>query len=373
MKSLTVAVLGCGVIGQSWIRALVLAGHRVRCWDVEPAVERAVAQLTASQKEADVRFFSDPTQAVYGADFVQENCPENLALKQTLYRQIECAIDAGAVLASSTSTLQATQLQQDIGFAERIVIGHPFNPPHLLPLVEVVGGEQTSEHSIQQAMDFYRDLGKQAIHLKTERPGHLANRLQAAVWREAIDAVASGQASVQKTIKNRVYTSTAEYAPKGKMDVSNRFERPGERFSYALKANSSAHLASSYQQFAKEDHGSVGLPSLYNGLKFIFEGYKILPPRVESQGLEAVKTYYKKYLGEYGMALQPPKSVVSELAFLAELNGNDERAIEYHHFIGVTGAKSYSLNHSLIAKHLDLIRVANNTNMIHQTILGIGE
>ena len=93
--------------------------------------------------------------------------------------------------------MQATQLQQGIGFAERIVIGHPFNPPHLLPLVEVVGGEQTSKHSIQKAMDFYKDLGKQAIHLKTERPGHLANRLQAAVWREAVDAVASGQASVE--------------------------------------------------------------------------------------------------------------------------------------------------------------------------------
>ena len=197
MKSYRVAVLGCGVIGYSWAKAFLAAGHIVRCWDFNSAAGKKINQLKESNEDADVTFFSDVDQAVQGADFVQENCPEDLLLKQNLYRQLEPCIGAEALLASSTSTLQATQLQQGISFAKRIVIGHPFNPPDILPLVEVVGGKQTSEHSIRRAMEFYKGLGKQAIQLKIERPGHLANRLQAAIWREAVDAVASGQASVE--------------------------------------------------------------------------------------------------------------------------------------------------------------------------------
>lgn len=135
-----------------------------------------------------------------------------------------------------------------------------------------------------------------------------------------------------KNIKNRVYLSTAEYAPKGELDVSNRFERPGERFAYALNANASPRLHSAYQQFSGEDHGSVGLPSLYYGLKFIFKGYKTLPPLIESQGLDAVKAYYKNYLAPYGIELRPPQSVIYDLAFLAESNGRYGEAIEYHKY-----------------------------------------
>ena len=87
-------------------------------------------------------------------------------------------------------------LQEGCGFAERLLVGHPFNPPHILPLVKVVGGARTSEKYIELAMAFYRDAGKRPIRLRVERPGHLANRLQAALWREAVDAVASGQADV---------------------------------------------------------------------------------------------------------------------------------------------------------------------------------
>ena len=134
-------------------------------------------------------------------------------------------------------------------------------------------------------------------------------------------------------IKNRVYLSTAEYAPKGEFDVSNRFERPGERFAYALNANTSPHLHSAYQQFSGEDHGSVGLPSLYYGLKFVFAGYKDLPPQTEQQGLAAVKRYYQDYWAPYGIAIKPPSAVISNLALLAEYSGRVDEAIAYHQYI----------------------------------------
>ena len=101
MKSLTIAVLGCGVIGQSWVKAFLLAGHRVRCWDIEPALGLDIAQLKENYKDADVSFCPDLKQTVQGADFVQENCPEDLLLKQNLYRQTESVFDARALLASS--------------------------------------------------------------------------------------------------------------------------------------------------------------------------------------------------------------------------------------------------------------------------------
>jgi len=152
-----------------------------------------------------------------------------------------------------------------------------------------------------------------------------------------------------KNIKNRVYLSTAEYAPKGELDVSNRFERPGERFAYALNASASPQLHSAYQQFAGEDHGSVGLPSLYYGLKFIFEGYKTLPPLIESQGLDAVKTYYKNYLAPYGIKLRPPQAVIYDLAFLAESNGRYDEAIEYHKY-NIKNHPKFAHGHYTLAK-----------------------
>jgi len=150
-------------------------------------------------------------------------------------------------------------------------------------------------------------------------------------------------------IKNRVYHSVAEYAPKGELDVSNRFERPGERFAYALKANPSPHLASAYQQFSGEDHGSVGLPSLYYGLKFVFDGYKNLPPVIESQGLDAVKMYYRNYLAPYGVELAPPQTVIQSLALLAESNGRYDEAIEHYKF-NIKNYPKSAVSHILLAK-----------------------
>jgi len=190
-----VTILGCGVVGSGWAQALFANGIRVRAWDPARA-PCEILKAAARRHGAAIEFFDSPVDAVAGAQFVQESGPEDLTLKRELFSAIAPAVMPDTIVASSTSTIQPSELQRNISFANRILVGHPFNPPHILPLVEVVGGQETSESSIHKAMTFYRDLGKHPIRLHRERPGHLANRLQAALWREAIDAVACGQASV---------------------------------------------------------------------------------------------------------------------------------------------------------------------------------
>ena len=203
-----VAVLGGGVIGMSWAALFVANGLDVRVWDPAPAMaERAAASLP--RQVADARRLlrsapppgawsvcDTPAAAVSGAGFVQESGPEHLPAKQALFAHLAPALAHDAVVASSTSSIMPSSLQEGCAFAERLLVGHPFNPPHLMPLVEVVGGRRTSEAAVELATAFYRGLGKHPVRLRTERLGHLANRLQAALWREAVDAVASGAASV---------------------------------------------------------------------------------------------------------------------------------------------------------------------------------
>jgi carnitine 3-dehydrogenase len=188
-----VAVLGCGVIGRSWIQSFLEHGMHVAAWDPDPRAASVLRDINHGDR---LRLASSPAEAVQDVDFVQENGPENLALKHQLLAELVSSLPAHAIIASSTSTLQPSELQRDCAFRERVVIGHPFNPPHILPLVEVVPGEHTDAEVVARTMRFYEGIGKHPILLHRERPGHLANRLQAALWREAVDAVASGQASI---------------------------------------------------------------------------------------------------------------------------------------------------------------------------------
>lgn len=194
-QSTVVAVLGCGVIGLSWVETFLRAGFKVNVWDPQVDLAKTLANLQQQYPDNPPYLCTSARAAVTSAAFIQESGPESLTLKQKLYADIAPAMDNRGVLASSTSTLQPSQLQEGSTFADRILVGHPFNPPHILPLVEVVGGPLTATESLHRAMEFYRELGKQPIQLHCERTGHLANRLQAAVWREAIDAVACGQCS----------------------------------------------------------------------------------------------------------------------------------------------------------------------------------
>ena len=209
-----VAVVGAGTIGASWAAYYLSRGLNVSVWDPAPGGEAFVRRFVAAARPAlealgapglgerggspDYRlsFHPDPAAAVAGVQFVQESAPERTDAKRALFAALEEALAPDAVVASSSSGLMMTDLARDLRTPERFAIGHPFNPPHLIPLVEVVGGERTSPETIAFCLAFYRHVGKHPIHLKKEAPGHLANRLQSALWREAVHAVADGVASV---------------------------------------------------------------------------------------------------------------------------------------------------------------------------------
>ena len=154
-----------------------------------PALERLGLSPGASQ--SNLTFTADLAEALAGADLVQENGPERLDFKQKLYGQLDELLPPDVIIASSSSGLKMSEIQSGAAsHPERCVIGHPFNPPHLIPLVEVVGGAKTSEETIQRAMEFYKSIGKKAIRLNKEMPGHVANRLQGALAREVYYLVA---------------------------------------------------------------------------------------------------------------------------------------------------------------------------------------
>ncbi|WP_420405560.1 3-hydroxyacyl-CoA dehydrogenase NAD-binding domain-containing protein [Nisaea sp.] len=205
-----IGILGGGTIGASWSAYFLAKGYDVTAWDPGPDaetklrafVDNAWPQLTelglgAGADRSRLSFVTAPEVAVAGADFIQESAPERLDIKRELYQKIDGALGANAIFASSTSGLVMSEMQQGLKSAPRMVIGHPFNPPHLIPLVEVVAGKKTDPAAADWAMEFYRHVGKHPIRLKKELKGHLANRLQAALWREAVMAVKEDVASIE--------------------------------------------------------------------------------------------------------------------------------------------------------------------------------
>lgn len=203
--------LGGGVIGASWTSLFLAGGKSVAVFDPAPQIERQVrdyietawpslAQLGLVVDGANpdaVSFHRDARAAVDGAAFIQESVPERLEIKHELYRDIEDALDPAALVASSASGLTLTEMQGGWRSPSRFVLGHPFNPPHLIPLVEVLGNEHTGAGVVAAARTFYESVGKVTIEVRKEVPGHVANRLQAALWREAISLAANGVASVE--------------------------------------------------------------------------------------------------------------------------------------------------------------------------------
>jgi len=138
-------------------------------------------------------------EALSEADLVQENAPERPDFKTKLYAEMDEVVPVDSLLASSSSGITPSVIQSQCKHAERVVIGHPFNPPHIIPLVEVVGGSKTSPDAIRQAISFYASIGKKPIHLKKELPGHVANRFQAALYREMLYLIEQGVLSVEDT------------------------------------------------------------------------------------------------------------------------------------------------------------------------------
>ena len=214
MADTTVAVIGTGLIGASWTAYFLGNGLPVRAFDPAPDfadklvgfVERAWPSMAAqglARTPWQGRLYTAKSlaDALEGATWVQESGPENVALKRELFAQMDEAALPDAVLASSSTALMPSQIQERAKGAHRILVGHPFNPPHLVPLVEVVGGARTSPDTIARAMKFYESIGKVPVHVRQELPGHLANRLQAALFREAVHLVTSGAATVEDVDK----------------------------------------------------------------------------------------------------------------------------------------------------------------------------
>lgn len=205
----TVALVGAGTIGASWAAWFLARGADVRVWDPAEGfaartaafVERVwpvMTELGLAAGAAPDRLTCAPTlaAALGGATFVQESGPEDAAIKTALIADIDAALDPAVVIASSSTALPVSEFQGGATHPGRIVLGHPFNPPHLMPLVEVGGGRLTDATAVDRAMVFYEAAGKAPVRLRAEIPGHLANRLQAAVYCEAVYLVEQGYATV---------------------------------------------------------------------------------------------------------------------------------------------------------------------------------
>jgi carnitine 3-dehydrogenase len=205
-----VAVVSTGVIGASGAAHFLARGLDVVATDPAPGAEQRLRAdvdahwptlerlgLVDGASPDRLTFTADPAKAVSDADFVQENGPEREDVKHALFAVLDTAARPDVVLASSSSGLLPSAIARGCPHhPERVVIGHPFNPPHLIPLVEVVPGEKTSDEAVEKAMAFYTAVGKRPIRLRQELPGHVANRLQAALWQEAYSLVERGVASV---------------------------------------------------------------------------------------------------------------------------------------------------------------------------------
>ncbi len=209
-----VGVLGAGVIGASWTALFLAAGKTVSVYDPDPNVEKTVRDyvertwptleslgMTQSGNPDAVRFFSKPESAVEQAQFVQESVPEKLDIKYALYNAIEDVLEEKTLVASSASGLMLSEMQKGWKNPRNFLLGHPFNPPHLIPLVELLTNSLTDKGVMETAEQFYQSVGKVTIRVKREVPAHVANRLQAALWREAIYLVQSGVASVEDVDK----------------------------------------------------------------------------------------------------------------------------------------------------------------------------
>jgi carnitine 3-dehydrogenase len=213
-----VAIIGSGVIGSGWAARFLGAGLDVSAYDPAPgseeklrsAVDRAWPSIVHCGTAPDasprrLRFSSTLEDCVYEAHFIQENAPEREALKQQLLAEIDGLAQPEAIIASSTSGLLPTRLQKFCAAPHRVLVGHPFNPVYLLPLVEVVAGELTSAKTISDTLTFYHSIGMRPLHVRVEIEGFIADRLMEALWREALWLVHDGVATTEEIDAAVVY------------------------------------------------------------------------------------------------------------------------------------------------------------------------
>jgi carnitine 3-dehydrogenase len=204
-----IAIVGTGVIGASWAAYYLARGFDVIATDPGPQAEASLRKyvdeawpllkqvgLSPGASRDRLTFSPDMNRALAQADWVQENAPERPDFKIKLFAQMDEVTPPNSIIASSSSGITMDVIQSGAKRPERCVIGHPFNPPHVVPLVEVVGGAKTSEATIERAMAFYADIGKKPVRLYKALPGHVANRFQAALYKEVLYLVQQGVLSV---------------------------------------------------------------------------------------------------------------------------------------------------------------------------------
>jgi len=204
-----IAIVGTGVIGASWAAQYLARGLDVVATDPAPNaeenlrkyVDEAWEQLTVIGLSPDasrdrLSFTPNMQEALRNADLVQENAPERPEFKIKLFAEMDEATPVDSIIASSSSGITPSVMQTNCKHPERVLVGHPFNPPHIIPLVEIVGGAKTSPEAIEQALSFYKNIGKKPILLHKELPGHVGNRLQAALYREVMYLIQQGVLSV---------------------------------------------------------------------------------------------------------------------------------------------------------------------------------
>jgi carnitine 3-dehydrogenase len=207
----TVGLVGGGVIGGGWAARCLAHGLDVVAWDPGADAESRMRQkienawpalsrmgLKSGADPARLRFVARVEEAVESADFVQESAPENEDLKRRLFAQLDATARPDVLLASSSSGLLPTLFASECRHPERVLVGHPFNPVYLLPLVEVLGGEKTSAASLETAAAFYASTGMRPLRVRTEIPGYISDRLQEALWREILHMVAEGVATTDE-------------------------------------------------------------------------------------------------------------------------------------------------------------------------------
>jgi carnitine 3-dehydrogenase len=227
-KVKTLGLLGTGVIGGGWAARALHFGIDVIAADVKPEMEEWIRGAVANAEPALARltfaplppkgklsFTTDLKVMAQKADFIQENIPEQLPLKQRMLAEVSRHAPADVIIASSTSGLTPTDLQRDMESPERFCVAHPFNPVYLLPLVELVGGEKTVQATIDTAARFFKYIGMHPLHVRREVPGHLTDRLQEALWREILHLVNDGVATTGELDESIIYGPGLRWAAMG--------------------------------------------------------------------------------------------------------------------------------------------------------------
>ena len=204
----TITSIGAGPIGGGWTAHFLAQGYNVNAYlhsENEIKAFKSILQtawvslselgLAEGASIDNLNITTNLEESLKGTDFVQESAPERLEVKQALYQKLGELVASNVVISSSTSGLTMTEIQKQCSTPERTVIGHPFNPPYLLPLVEIVGGKKTNQEAVNWASEFYKSAGKSPLVMKKEIPGFVATRLQEALWREALHMVSNGEAT----------------------------------------------------------------------------------------------------------------------------------------------------------------------------------